>query len=81
MVEVTLFERPDGTLLLHLVNASGHFGVREVAPVPMRDAEVVLPIEGSRPRSGRWSGSGASSRRPMDDSRSGYPSSGCSRRS
>jgi hypothetical protein len=46
MVEVTLFERPDGTLLLHLVNASGHFGVREVAPVPMRDAEVILPIEG-----------------------------------
>jgi hypothetical protein len=46
MVEVTLFERPGGDLLLHLVNASGHFGVREVAPVPMRDAEVVLPFEG-----------------------------------
>lgn len=46
MVEVTLFERPGGDLLLHLVNASGHFGQREVAPVPMRDAEVVLPFEG-----------------------------------
>lgn len=46
MVEVTLFERPGGDLLLHLVNASGHFGVREVAPVSMRDAEVVLPFEG-----------------------------------
>jgi hypothetical protein len=33
-------------LLLHLVNASGHFGQREVAPVPMHDAEVVLPFEG-----------------------------------
>ena len=46
MVEVTLFERPDRDLLLHLVNASGHFGVREVAPVPMRDAEVVIPFDG-----------------------------------
>jgi hypothetical protein len=46
MVEVTLLERPGGDLLLHLVNASGHFGVREVAPVPMRDAEVVIPFEG-----------------------------------
>ena len=46
MVEVTLFERDDGAHLLHLVNVSGHFGVREVAPVPMRDAAVVLPFEG-----------------------------------
>jgi hypothetical protein len=46
MVEVTLFGRPGGDLLLHLVNASGHFGQREVAPVPMPDAEVVLPFEG-----------------------------------
>jgi hypothetical protein len=46
MVEVTLFEHPGGYLLLHLVNVSGHFGVREVAPVPMRDAEVVLPFVG-----------------------------------
>lgn len=46
MVEATLFERPGGDLLLHLVNASGHFGVREVAPVPMHDVEVVLPFEG-----------------------------------
>ncbi|MFB3739673.1 MAG: beta-galactosidase trimerization domain-containing protein, partial [Candidatus Velamenicoccus archaeovorus] len=47
MVEVTLFERPGGDLLLHLVNLSGHFGQREVAPVPMHDAEVVLPFEGA----------------------------------
>ena len=46
MVEVTLFERPGGELLLHLVNASGHFGEREVSPVPMRDVEVVLPLGG-----------------------------------
>ncbi|HSD48778.1 MAG TPA: alpha-amylase family protein [Actinomycetota bacterium] len=46
MVEVTLFERPNGDLLLHLVNASGHFGQRELAPVRMHDAEVILPFEG-----------------------------------
>jgi Hypothetical glycosyl hydrolase 6/Beta-galactosidase trimerisation domain len=46
MVEVTLLERADGTLLLHLVNASGHFGVREVSPVPMRDTEIVLSFDG-----------------------------------
>ncbi len=46
MVEVTLFERPDGALLLHLVNLSGHFGQREVAPLAIRDAEIVLPVEG-----------------------------------
>jgi hypothetical protein len=46
MVEVTLFERGDGDLLLHLVNLSGHFGQREVGPVPMHDAEVVLPFQG-----------------------------------
>lgn len=47
MVEVTLFGRPDGDLLLHLVNGSGHFGVSEVAPVPMRDVAVVIPYEGT----------------------------------
>jgi hypothetical protein len=46
MVEVTLFRNPSGALLLHLVNASGHFGAREVAPVPMHDVEVVLAFEG-----------------------------------
>jgi putative glycosyl hydrolase-like family 6 (GHL6) protein/glycosyl hydrolase family 42 (putative beta-galactosidase) len=45
MVEVTLFERLDGSPLLHLVNTSGHFGQRELAPVPMRDAEVVVPLD------------------------------------
>jgi hypothetical protein len=47
MVEVTLFDRTDGALLLHLVNGSGHFGVREVAPVLMRDVAVVIPYEGT----------------------------------
>jgi hypothetical protein len=46
MVEVTLLGRADGSLLLHLVNASGHFGVREVAPVPMCGLRVVIPFEG-----------------------------------
>ncbi|MGE5459562.1 MAG: beta-galactosidase trimerization domain-containing protein [Solirubrobacterales bacterium] len=46
MVEVTLFQRPGGDLLLHLVNLSGHLGQREVGPVPMHDAEVLLPFEG-----------------------------------
>jgi hypothetical protein len=46
MVEVTLHVRPGGDLLLHLVNASGHFGIREVASVPMRDVQVVLPLAG-----------------------------------
>jgi hypothetical protein len=32
--------------VLHLVNTSGHHGVREHAPVPMRDVEVVVPFEG-----------------------------------
>jgi hypothetical protein len=47
MVEATLFDRPDGSLLLHLVNDSGHFGVQEVAPVPMRDVTVVISYEGT----------------------------------
>ena len=46
MVEVTLLEHPGGDLLLHLVNASGHFGAHEVAPVAMHDVEVVLPFRG-----------------------------------
>jgi len=46
MVEVMLFERPDGSRLLHLVNASGHFGQRELAPVPMHGAGVAVPFDG-----------------------------------
>jgi hypothetical protein len=47
MVEVTLHERGGGSgHLLHLVNASGHFGVSYVAPVTMHDLDVVIPYEG-----------------------------------
>lgn len=43
MVEVTLFERVDGShRLLHLVNGSGHFGNTFYPPVPMTDVEVTL---------------------------------------
>ena len=43
-VEVTLFERGDGTArLLHLVNGSGQLGAGWAAPVTMHDVEVVLP--------------------------------------
>ena len=41
MVEVTLFENQEkGQMLLHLVNASGHFGTSYYAPVPMCDLVV-----------------------------------------
>jgi len=47
MVEVTLHERADGGgHLLHLVNASGHFGVSYVESVTMHDLVVVVPYEG-----------------------------------
>lgn len=47
MVEATLLERDDGSYqLLHLVNASGHFGVSYFAPLPMRDLEVGIPFDG-----------------------------------
>ena len=43
-VEVTLFEKDDGSyLLLHLVNGSGHFGVSFYPPVTMTDVEIVIP--------------------------------------
>jgi len=45
-VEVTLFEKGDGSyLLLHLVNGSGHFGTTFYPPVRMTDVEVVIPCE------------------------------------
>jgi hypothetical protein len=51
MVEVTLFERRDGSYeLLHLVNASGHFGTTFFAPVVMTDIQVCLEHTGT-PRS------------------------------
>ena len=44
MVEATVFARRGGGYqLLHLVNASGHFGVTFYAPVRMSDLEVRLP--------------------------------------
>ena len=44
MVEVTWFEKEDGTCrLLHLVNASGHYGNSFFAPVPMADLTVGVP--------------------------------------
>jgi len=43
MVEVTLFEKGDGSgRLLHLVNGSGHFGTSFFPPVPMADLEGVV---------------------------------------
>ena len=51
MVEVTVFEKADGsTQLLHLVNTSGHFGVTFYEPVPVHNAQVILPWE-SEPES------------------------------
>lgn len=51
MVEVTLFQRRDGSYqLLHLVNASGHFGATFFAPVTMTDVEVYIERVGA-PRS------------------------------
>jgi hypothetical protein len=48
MVEVTLFEKKDGSAqYLHLVNTSGHFGVTYFAPLPIRDLEVSLAYGGS----------------------------------
>jgi hypothetical protein len=48
MVEVTLHERGGGSShLLHLVNASGHFGVSYVEPVTMHHLDVVIPYEGT----------------------------------
>jgi hypothetical protein len=45
---VTLFQREDAPVhLLHLVNASGVRGASWVAPVPMRDLEVVVPFAGA----------------------------------
>ncbi|MCU0521642.1 MAG: beta-galactosidase trimerization domain-containing protein [Anaerolineae bacterium] len=42
-IEITMLESEDGTTrLLHLVNASGHFGNSFYAPVPVRDAEVSI---------------------------------------
>ena len=43
-VEVTVFEQAEsGALLVHLVNASGHFGNSFYGPLPVHDARVVLP--------------------------------------
>jgi hypothetical protein len=48
MVEVTLFEKEDGSAqLIHLVNGSGHFGNSFFAPVPMTNLNVVIPCNRS----------------------------------
>ncbi|MGC9395947.1 MAG: hypothetical protein ACP5J4_13970, partial [Anaerolineae bacterium] len=45
-VEVTLFEKSDGSYrLLHLVNGSGHFGNTFYPPVTMTDVDVVIPCK------------------------------------
>jgi hypothetical protein len=50
-VEVTLFEKQDGThRLLHLVNATGHFGVSFYPPATLTDLTVTTPCP-SRPAS------------------------------
>ena len=47
MVEATLLEKADGSAtLLHLINHSGRAGNRYVAPLPIRDLEVVVPFGG-----------------------------------
>ncbi|MDK1032110.1 MAG: hypothetical protein QGD94_08900, partial [Planctomycetia bacterium] len=46
MVEVTLYERDDGSCqVLHLVNTSGHFGTTFFEPVTMTDVEVTVPCQ------------------------------------
>lgn len=52
-VEAALCQRPDGSLLLHLVNASGHFGTTYYPPVEMRGLSVSLPC--ARPPAGAQS--------------------------
>ena len=53
MVEVTLHEQQDGgAQLLHLVNATGHFGNSFFAPVTMSDLTIVVPYS-RRPESVR----------------------------
>jgi len=42
-VEVTRLRSRDGFELIHLVNASGHFGVSFFAPLALQDLRVILP--------------------------------------
>jgi hypothetical protein len=45
MVEATLLEKRDGSAsLLHLINHSGRAGNRYVAPIAIRDLQVVVPL-------------------------------------
>jgi Hypothetical glycosyl hydrolase 6/Beta-galactosidase trimerisation domain len=45
MVEVTLLDRRNGSAsLLHLINHSGRAGNRYVAPIPIRDLDIVVPV-------------------------------------
>ena len=46
MVEVTHFTKEDGSSdLVHLVNASGHFGVSFFEPIPITDIHLNLPYD------------------------------------
>ncbi len=60
-VEVTCFQAGDGAWLVHLVNATGHFGNTFYAPLALRDLRVELacPSIPARVRS-LWRGSEAS---------------------
>jgi hypothetical protein len=50
MVEATLLDKRDGSAsLLHLINHSGRAGNRYVAPVAIRDLEVVVALEMTAP--------------------------------
>ena len=44
-VEVTQFEKADGSaLLIHLVNGSGHFGNTFYAPIPLHDVQLRIAL-------------------------------------
>ena len=75
MVEATLLEKRDGrSSLLHLINHSGRADNRYVAPIRIRDLEVVVPLRtepasvtglvGGRPYEWSVSGDGPSIRVP-----------------
>jgi hypothetical protein len=50
-VEVTLFENDRGAILVHLVNASGHFGNSYHAPIRMTNLAIEIPWKTNPPQS------------------------------
>ena len=44
MAEVTVSEKDSG-IVIQLVNNSGHFGTSYYDPIPIRNAQVELPLE------------------------------------